>query len=296
MIFSMTGFGSACIEDDLGIFSVELKSINNRYLDFAFRLPGSLSGFEKDIRKELAGNVRRGRVDINVRWARKGEGLPDMEINIPLLEKMYNDVLSLEKKLGAGESFSLGDLLQNPSLYIETPAKIDEKILWKILRKTLRKALRSLIKTRNEEGQRLGEILSTLLNELQVYRNCIIEKKDTVLEKYRQRLMNKIESFNKTVQAPIDIQRLEAEVLLYADKSDITEELDRLNSHIIAFREKLAPENSDPVGKPLEFLCQEILREVNTIGSKSRDSEIANSVLIMKNAVEKLREQVQNIE
>jgi len=293
---SMTGFGSADLETDLGFFSIEIKSVNNRYLDLSFRISSSLSRLEEEMRKMIVRDIRRGRVDISIRWNRKGEGLPGVEINAPLLEKLYRDILSIREKWGGDVSVSLGDFLHVPSLYVELPPTVDQKAIWKELKKGVRKALKKLLHTRREEGLRLSGDLLSMLESLDEYRGKIMGQKDDVLEKYRLRLLKKIDAFNQSAKSPIDRERLEAEVLLYADKCDITEELDRLASHLAALRKSIESDTDDPVGKSLEFICQEILREVNTIGSKARETGVTNLVLAMKNIVEKLREQVQNIE
>ena len=134
------------------------------------------------------------------------------------------------------------------------------------------------------------------LEELENRHSEILSRKDLVLEAYRDRLHKRIGEFIESGGEKVDIERLDAEVLLYADKSDVTEELARLNAHFLAFRELLEKPSEEPVGRPLDFLCQEINREINTIGSKSRDSELTAHVLSMKNTLEKIREQVQNIE
>jgi uncharacterized protein (TIGR00255 family) len=135
-----------------------------------------------------------------------------------------------------------------------------------------------------------------LIDELDGERREIEGRKGEVLEKFRQRLLKKIEEFNQTTPVPIEPARLEAEVLLFADRSDISEELARLQSHIATFRQLLTTDSEEPAGRPLEFLSQELLREVNTLGSKSHDTDLANCVLAMKNTLEKIREQLQNVE
>jgi len=296
MICSMTGFGSAHIESELGIFEIEMRGINNRFLDCYFRLSGSLSLLEQDIRKMIGDVVKRGRIEVSVRWIMKGEGLPEIMINKSLFEKLYQDAVDLKQNLDIPGPISMGDLLSIPSLYIEIPSRVDEKKVWKELKKGIRKALNDLQRTRKHEGKRLSEDLLLHLQKFEELWHKVHETMDDILEKYRQRLMKKIEEFNKTASTPVDQQRLDAEVILYADRSDISEELARLSSHIAAFRECLESDTPEPKGKQMDFICQELHREVNTIGNKSHESTLSNIVLSMKNIVEKLREQVQNVE
>ncbi len=296
MICSMTGFGSAHLECEFGTFEIAIKTTNNRFLDFAFRLPVELANFEPEIRKMIGKAVHRGRIEVGIRWMRGNDVCPNVDINIPLFEKLYQDLTDLQKRLGAQGCISVADLLHIPSIYVESPACINKKRLWGELKKGITKALHTLQRSRRAEGKRLAQALLNLLNVLENSRAEVAKLKDVVVEKYRQRLLKKIEEFNQSNRTGLDQQRLDAEVLLYADKSDITEELARLESHIAAFRNYLESESKETVGRPLDFLCQEVLREVNTIGSKSHDTGIANLVLSMKNDVEKLREQIHNIE
>ena len=296
MICSMTGFGSAHLESELGIFEIEMRGINNRFLDYFFRMSSSLSPLEQEIRKVIGEVVKRGRIEVSVRWIMKTEGLPEIMINKSLFEKLYQDAVDLKQNLDIPGPISMGDLLSIPSLYIEIPTTVDEKKVWKELKKGIRKALNDLQRTRLQEGKRLLEDLILHLQKFEELWHKVHEMRDDVLEKYRQRLMKKIEEFNKNASTPVDQQRLEAEVLLYADRSDISEEIARLSSHIAAFRECLESDSPEPKGKQLDFICQELHREVNTIGNKSHETVLSNIVLSMKNIVEKLKEQIQNVE
>ena len=296
MLYSMTGFGAALLEGDLGIVSVEIRTVNNRFLDYSFRLPQGLAKMETSLREIIAGKVRRGRVDLAVRWAQKEETRPSLTINLPILEKLYHNLQSVRKRLRIRENLRLGDLLKIPGLYVETPAVIDEEKLMNEVKKGVKKALADLQRSREKEGRRLSDVLMKLIDELDGERREIEGRKGEVLEKFRQRLLKKIEEFNQTTPVPIEPARLEAEVLLFADRSDISEELARLQSHIATFRQLLITDSEEPAGRPLEFLSQELLREVNTLGSKSHDTDLANCVLAMKNTLEKIREQLQNVE
>jgi len=296
MIRSMTGFGAAQTEGTMGVFSVEIKSVNNRFLEFGFRMPSSLSRVEMDLRELLGGTLKRGRVEVSIRWTPRGEMLPSLEINRPLIKKIAQEIKECADSLNLEPIISAADLLSIPNIFIETPATIDDKELWENLKTATAKALAEIQRSREREGARLSHELDILISELNENRKQIMSKKDVVLFAFRNRLMKKIEEFNKSGSAPIDLARLDAEVLIYADKSDISEELARLDSHIGAFRELITTDTGEPAGRPLEFLCQEMLREVNTMGSKSHDTALANHVLSMKNILEKVREQIQNIE
>lgn len=296
MIYSMTGYGSSYLVGEMGIFTIEMRSINNRFADILFRLSANLSFMESNIRKKILGIVKRGKVDVYIRWYRKGRALPELEINSLLLEKIYKDSRDIQERFGIPGTISIGDFLHLPSLYMETPPCLDEKKLWGELKKGIQKALQALQRSRRKEGAYLTKALLQHLDEFENAWQNLEDLNQEVLLLYRQRLLKKIEEFNQGAAAPIDQQRLDAEVLLFADKSDITEETARLTSHINAFRESLQNKQNESKGKQLEFLCQEMHREVNTIGSKSRGTSLSNLVLSMKNIVEKLREQIQNVE
>jgi len=296
MVSSMTGFGSAQVENEMGIFNIEIRSINNRYLDFSFRLSNVLSFLENDIRKTMKNFFKRGRIEVIIRWTRKGRALPDVEINAPLMEKIYKQVTELQERIGAPGAVSFGDLLSNPALYIENQALLDEKKLGKDLIKGIKKAIKAAIRSRKKEGERLAQELLIHIRQLETFHAKIGDAKQEMLDIYQARLEKKIEEYNQNATAPIDRQRLDSEILFFADKSDITEEIARLDSHIRSFRETLNQSENKPIGKHLDFICQEMNREVNTIGSKSHGTSITNLVISMKNVVEKLREQIQNIE
>jgi uncharacterized protein (TIGR00255 family) len=296
MVYSMTGYGSSYVVSDMGVFTIEIKSINNRFLDIVFRLSSNLSFLESSIRNKIVGVVKRGKLDVYIRWYRKGQTLPELEINSLLLEKLYKDSIEIQKRLQIPGSVAIGDFLHIPSLYLEIPPSLDEKKLWDILKKGVQKALQGLQKTRRKEGAFLTKNLLNHLDELEKDWEKLEDLNREVLELYRLRLSKKIEEFNQGAPAPIDQQRLDAEVLLFADKSDISEETARLMSHIKSFRESLHSQTGESKGKKMEFLCQEMHREVNTIGSKSRGTSLSNLVLSMKNTVEKIREQIQNVE
>ncbi|MBN1901097.1 YicC family protein [Candidatus Sumerlaeota bacterium] len=296
MIYSMTGYGSSYVESELGIFTIEIKSINNRFLDIVFRLSPNLSFLESHIKNKMVGIVKRGKLDVFIRWYRKGEALPELEINAFVLEKIYRDSLAIQKNLGIPGTVSIGDFLHIPSLYQEIPPRLDEKKLWDILKKGVQKALQSLQHSRRKEGAHLAKALLSHLDELETEWAKLEDLNQEVLEQFRQRLSKKIEEFNKIAATPVDEQRLDAEALLFADKSDITEEIARLSAHIKTFRDLLNSKDNVPMGKQMEFLCQELHREVNTIGSKSRGTSLSNLALSMKNIVEKIREQIQNVE
>ena len=292
----MTGFGSVQHETEIGSFSIEIKTVNNRFLDINFRLPSGCLSLEPENRNIVMKTIRRGRADITVRWERSGEAQPVLVPNVTAIRKLIEALRPLQEDGPGSMPVRPSDLLQLPGILTETYPEVSEKKLHAALIGGIRKALRVLARTRRVEGAVMALEVMNHLEELENRHAEILTRKDLVLEAYRDRLHKKISEFIESGGEKVDMERLDAEVLLYADKSDITEELSRLNAHFQAFRELIQEPSEEPVGRPLDFLCQEINREINTIGSKSRDSELTTHVLTMKNTLEKIREQVQNIE
>ncbi len=296
MICSMTGFGSVQHETEIGSFSIEIKTVNNRFLDMNFRLPSGCLSLEPEIRKIVMKTIRRGRADITVRWERSGEAQPVLVPNVTAIRNLIEALRPLQEDGPGSMPVRPSDLLQLPGILTETYPEVSEKKLHAALIGGIRKALRVLARTRRVEGAVMALEVMNHLEELENRHAEILTRKDLVLEAYRDRLHKKISEFVESGGEKVDRERLDAEVLLYADKSDITEELSRLNAHFQAFHELIQEPSEEPVGRPLDFLCQEMNREINTIGSKSRDSELTAHVLTMKNTLEKIREQVHNNE
>jgi uncharacterized protein (TIGR00255 family) len=208
----------------------------------------------------------------------------------------YLQISEISRDIGIKHEPDITNLLSLPNCVKVEPLKIDEQELWKELSAIINRALDKCCSFRLREGKALKKQINASLKVLRQHRNEIDKLKHTVVENYRQRLRRRVAQVVKSEDVTINGERVEAEVLFFADKSDISEELTRLKSHFTGFKKYLADSYEGQVGKALDFLSQELLREVNTIASKARDTQVAQRVLIMKNEVEKIREQVQNIE
>lgn len=296
MIVSMTGFGMAAGNTPLGHFQVEIKSVNSRYLELNFRIPPQLVKLEFNLRQLISSKIQRGKIDVFIKWEESPSAKPKLKINEVAIKELHRQVTKLAETIDAKAEINLAQLLQLPGcVEIEEPV-VDEKQLWRNLQKLVKQALDKCHQFRVREGKSLQRQLSRSLKLLRHNYSEIIELKDCVVENYRQRLREKVAEFNKNNDFKIDNGRLEAEVLFFADKADITEELTRIKAHLEAFKQYLTDKHKGQVGKALDFLTQEILREINTLASKTRDTQVAQRVLLMKNEIEKIREQVQNIE
>jgi uncharacterized protein (TIGR00255 family) len=292
----MTGFGSATLKHQLGQLTVEIKTYNSRYLDFNFRVPGVLSFLEPRLREQLKAEIRRGKVDVWIGWDERQGAQAAVQIDTDTIQSLYRQLAALKKRLHIKQEIPLASLLSLPGSITHTSPEIDKERLWQAVKTTTGKAMRQLQSMRKAEGKAVAKDISQRVRLLEQTRKTLSARKNAIVEKYRTHLTNYLAKIAPASGAVLKSERLEAEVLLFADKADITEELVRLKSHLAAMRKLLQPQTPEPVGKPLEFLSQELLREVNTIGAKARDTKVAPLVLAMKNEIEKIREQLQNLE
>lgn len=308
MIRSMTGFGTATVSTSLGEITVEVKSLNNRFLDTTVKLPRELSAAEPRVREEVRRRLRRGKVELYVRWTPAPGSQALYEINGALLRhyaRQVREALAEESAVGSGQpseipggqmEIELGALLSLPGVVIPARAAAEDGPLAEGALEAVRNALEALDRTRAEEGRALADAISASLDEIASLREEIMAAKDQLLEEYRTRLIDRLETLQRTIAPALDPARAEAEAVVYAEKCDITEELVRLEVHLGACRKLLDPGHPEPAGKSLDFLVQELLRESNTIGNKARGAAVAARVVAMKGEIEKIREQVQNLE
>jgi len=296
MPVSMTGFGSARRTGPLGSFSIEIRAVNNRHLDLTFRGASDFRDWEAAARETLRRRVARGKVDVTVAWEPAPQVRPTLRVNRPLLDGLIHDLEQVAKESGASAWQLLGPLAAIPNALQLAPPEIDARALAAELDAALSEALDRFQEARAREGAALAEDLLARAAALRRHVARIEETKDAAVERYRARLAELAASLSREARAALDPGRLEAEIALYADRCDISEELVRLRAHLDDLESKLRTGGDESLGKPLEFLVQELLRETNTIGSKARDTAAIQTVLEMKNEIEKIREQAQNIE
>lgn len=292
MIKSMTGFGRGQAPASEGVWTVELKTLNSRFLDPHLRLPSGVMGLEERIKKHLGERLSRGRINLNLTARGVADTAPRLVLNRPLVREYRRVLDELREELGAGEELGLGPFLNNRDLITVEDADPDLDALWDQLRPALDEAMDHVEEMRATEGAALAQDLAERIARLEVLFQEAASRSPEVVENYRQRLNERIAKLTDNGQ--VDPQRLAQEVALVADKCDITEEAVRAASHLAQFRELLAADG--PVGRKLDFLIQELNREANTMGSKSPDAEAGQVVVEIKTELERLREQVQNIE
>jgi uncharacterized protein (TIGR00255 family) len=294
MIKSMTGFAQTVFFDEDQQMTLTVRTYNNRYLDTNLRLSSPFSALEDRIKTFIASQISRGRVEVSLQSSAQERKMRQgaLTVNWPLAEVYWGLLQELKKKLDIPGPPDLTHLLSMKDLFVVQEKALSEDVLWKKMAPVLKKVFQDLQKMRLAEGHNLKEDLQAHLTAIVKETQGITERVPQVVEAYRQRLEGRLKKW--AVQGEIDPNRLTQEVAIMADRSDISEELARLGSHVKQF--KTLFQERQPVGKKMEFLLQEMNREVNTIGSKSLDSLMAHQVVSIKAELEKLREQVQNIE
>jgi uncharacterized protein (TIGR00255 family) len=292
MLKSMTAYGRAeSIRSDLE-YIVEIRSVNHRYREIALKLPQSLLPFEDIVRSLVSERVRRGRVDISVQLKGNGEKGVMLELNLPVV-KAYRDILNaLKQELGSEQPLDLSLFSQIKDAIIIRQYGMDLERIEPDLRVVIDEAFYSWEEMRIGEGKAIERDFLERLDTIRGYVDDIRQRAEQASTWYRDKLIQRIHKLEKSIE--IDEDRLMQEVAFMAEKADITEELIRIESHLDQFTKYMAQD--DAVGRRLDFLLQEINREVNTIGSKAADSLISHLVVEIKAELEKLREQTQNVE
>ncbi len=293
MILSMTGFGRGEASSNGITSTVEVKSLNSRYLDISIRLPQRIQQHELDV-KELAQEViNRGKLNITINLSESDSGKPAIRVDEQKVQA-YSDILNnLREAAGIKEPLDVQDIIQFGDVFIneEEDEKVTE-LKWELTQQALKDALTALVKMRTQEGNQLKTDLKERIHFIDENLGIITQKTNGRAEETRTKLLERIQ--NLIDEDKIDPERLEMEVAILVDKMDVTEEIVRLRSHLKFFLEAVEQPNS--AGRRLNFLTQEINRELNTIGSKANDSDIAQYVVKCKEALEQIREQVQNVE
>ena len=294
MIRSMTGYGRGEAAGARTILSVECKSVNHRHLDVSLKLPRVLGPFEADARRLIQAAVQRGRVDVSATvMAPEGTVLNPLTVNLAQAKEYAEAARTLAAALDLRDGPSLGWVMgQSGVLTREEQAPLSAEEAWPLLERALSSALAELVDRRETEGRALGQELSSLGATLAAHVDTVARRAPMAVERRAARLRERMQAM--LAGAEIDPSRLATEVAVWADKTDVSEELARLRAHLAQLGALLAGDGQ--VGRTLDFLIQEINREVNTIGSKADDLEISQAVIAAKSTLEKMREQVANLE
>lgn len=288
---SMTGYGRCHIEEDGREMTVEVKSVNHRFLDISYRLSRTLSFLDDAVRKGVSARLARGHVDVFVSYANHRQDAKEVRVDTALAMAYRQALIELAAAVGKEPEIPLADYTRLPDVLTVQEKEEDQQAVRALFERALEGALDGLIGMREQEGERMCEDILEKIGNIERLRDGIAERAPLVVREYRDKLQQRIAALT---EGEIDEARLMTEVAIFADRAAIDEELVRLKSHAAAIRETAAL--AEPVGRKLDFLVQELNREVNTIGSKASDTAIAQAVVSAKGEIEKLREQVQNVE
>ena len=292
MIKSMTGFGRAEVTDENRKFTVEIKSVNHRYLDVGIKMPKKLNFFESAIRNLLKEYIERGKVDVFISYEDYTEDNYALKYNEDIAAQYLTHLKAMSEKFGIENDARVSTLSRYPEVFTMEEQSIDEKELWAVLERALRGAAEQFVQSRIVEGERLRSDMIEKLDGMLTYVDFIEERSPIILQEYRARLEEKVKELLGDKQ--LDDARIATEVTIFADKICVDEETVRLRSHIQSTKDTLNAGGG--IGRKLDFIAQEMNREANTILSKANDLKISDIGINLKTDIEKVREQIQNIE
>ncbi|HWY51924.1 MAG TPA: YicC/YloC family endoribonuclease [Chthoniobacterales bacterium] len=289
---SMTGYGRGDTDHNGTKFTLELNSVNRKQSDIVINLPRDLAALEPQIRQTINENISRGRTNVVVSYHNGASAPRKLALDTELARSYHDAMRALQKDLDAPGEITIGAILQAPGVMRAPEETIDSNTAWPAIERALRAALNELIKMREREGKHLAK---DLIRRLKAMRKQIKEIRGLhpdVVKKYRATLLERIHKAGLPI--PSDDERLVKEITFFADRADVSEELTRVESHLAQFAHHLR--RHEPVGRTLEFITQEIFRELNTLGAKANDAAISQRVVVCKAELEKIREQIQNLE
>jgi len=293
MILSMTGYGRGEFENENYRITAEIKTVNHRYCDIIIKMPKKLIALEEQMKTLIKEKINRGRVEVYINYDEVVKNEYNIEPNYAVLDQYHNALVSIKEKYGLTESISLGLLSKYPDALDVTYEETDQEAIWTVMQESLNKAIESVFAMRDVEGGKLKQDIVERIASLKTMLDAIEAMVPEIVKNHKSKMTERIHELLDG-EVEVDQDRIIHEVAVYADKTSIAEEVTRLYSHFDQLHHFL--EKGGNVGRKLDFLVQELNREVNTIGSKSPDVDISNYVIEMKSEVEKIREQIQNIE
>lgn len=292
MLKSMTGFGRSEKIINGRDITVEIRALNHRYYEFSARIPRSMGCLEEKLKTALGGKIFRGKTEVSVTIVNVEETDSVIEVNLPVAKGYLEALRKANEELGLTDDITLSRISRFPDVFTVRKAAVNEDEIWEDVRQIAEEALESFIAMRETEGSRIKTDFTGRIGYIQELLEIIEERSPKVNENYRERLYSKLKEILDDKN--IDESRILTETAIFADKTAVDEETVRLRSHINQFKSLI--ELDEPVGRKLDFLIQEFNREVNTIGSKAQDAEITKIVVELKSEIEKIREQIQNVE
>ncbi|WP_226639488.1 YicC/YloC family endoribonuclease [Priestia flexa] len=291
MIRSMTGFGRGRADNDVQAVTVEMKSVNHRFCEITVRMPRQLMEIEDKIKKIIQTYIKRGRVEVFVTISGEGLAKKTLQTDWELLGEYMKAFQEISERHQLSKSVEIQDILHMPDVMTTSEEEVDQTSIHQLVFTAVEQAVGQLLTMREKEGQELYQDLVQHLNNIQQLRDEVESLAPTVSEQYEDRLRKRLTDY---LEGTIDEQRVLAEVAIFAEKADVNEELTRIHSHLTQFFQTI--DTTDVIGRKLDFLVQELNREMNTIGAKANNGKIAQCVIDMKTQLERLKEQVQNIE
>ena len=292
MIKSMTGYGKSSLSINSREYQVEIKTVNHKYIDTNIRMPRIISYLEEDVRKLIASKIKRGKVDISISFENYNSDENDIRINTELAKMYIENLKKLAEEENVSANIEVTEITRLPDVLTIKSNLLDEKQIKTELLQVVNEAINQLINMRQNEGNRISEDILTKISQIEEKNEEIFKLSTGLIDEYVVKLESRIKEILKTEE--LDKSRLMQEVVIYADKCSVEEEITRLRSHIGQLRNLIASE--EPSGKKMDFIIQEMNRETNTIGSKANNLEIVNRVVDIKTILEDIREQIQNIE
>ncbi|MYL48765.1 YicC family protein [Halobacillus litoralis] len=293
MLKSMTGYGKSTVEVGDKTIHVEIRSVNHRFLDITTKVPHTLLFFEERLKQVVKGRLTRGRVDIFVRFEGENSVEKKIDVNWEIVDQYLTRLKDIQRRYDLTGDISIDMVSKLDYVFSEKEMENDSDELKTALLEAMDDAVRQLVEMRAKEGHELYEDLKTRIAKARSWLDSLDERRPMVIEEYKERIRTRVEEYTKEQLRPDETKILQ-EVALLAEKGDVTEELTRLQSHFIQFEDTLSMD--EPVGRRLDFIVQEMHREVNTIGSKSNDGKMTEMVVNLKSEMEKVKEQVQNVE
>ncbi|MBQ2117081.1 MAG: YicC family protein [Lachnospiraceae bacterium] len=292
MIKSMTGFGRSEVAQGERKFTVEMKAVNHRYLDVNIKMPKKLGFFESSIRNELKKYVQRGKIDMFITYEDFSENNVCVKYNKELASEYLKYLRQISADFGLDDDIRVSTLSRYPEVFTMEEQTADEEEIWKVLAKAIDEAAQSFVESRIKEGNNLAQDLISKLDGMLELVGGIEERSPKIIEEYRNKLNDKVKELLS--DSTIEESRILTEVTIFADKVCVDEEIVRLKSHIETMKQELIAGGS--IGRKLDFIAQEMNREANTVLSKANDLSISNIGIELKTEIEKVREQIQNIE
>jgi uncharacterized protein (TIGR00255 family) len=291
MLKSMTGYGAAHAENEDFFVSAEIKTLNSKFLDLSLRISHTFSDKEIEIKNWLSEKIERGKVALSIKFVPKAQAGSTVSVNVPVVSRLYNELLHTANLLGADTKDIFRIAMQLPDAFIQESNDETREAQWRFASEVILKAIQDCNDFRLREGKVLAEKILSYSRLIEVLLDKVVERDPERMSNIREKIRKHIADF--VADEHFDANRFEQEIVYYSEKYDITEEKVRLKNHLNYFEEVLRQEGSN--GKKLGFIVQEIGREINTIGSKANDSIIQRLVVEMKDELEKIKEQLQNI-